>query len=354
MTKKRGFLLLLCVVLVFAFAISGCGTDDPVETDDPADDDPDEDEPRVSVNWIANSVWPPSNHQTIALEEYASRVKDATGGNVVIDVQSGGALGYQGPELLQVVRDGLVPVSAIMASGAAGAEPLLNVTTLPFIVQDYTEARLFIDIGFPYFYENLETKWNQKLLLVSPWPGAGLWTQNPIESVDDMVGLKTRTYDTNGALVIEAGGGTPYPLPFSEVYSSLATGVIDSVITSTPTAVDAKFWEVLDYYTPMFLTLGMEFFTVNLDEFNKLDQASQEDMIRIAQEMQDELWEAIVGIDSGMEQITNENGITTVQPTQEFMDDLVEMSADIRNEWLATAPEEAREIVDEFNSKVGR
>jgi len=363
--RKSIFLSFLVVsLLVFALVFAGCA-DEPVEepVDEPVDepeedvdevDEAEPDEDLYEAVLLTNSVWPEDNHQTKALYELSDRLEAATDGRVSFNVQSGGALGYTDPELIAGVRDGIVPVSAIMMSGAAGEEPLLDVTTLPFLMQNYEEARLFCDIYTPYFDELLADKWNQKLLLISPWPGAGIWTQSPVESVEDMQGLETRTYDRNGALVMEAVGGTPHPLPFAEVYSSLATGVIDSVITSTPTAVDANFWEVLDYFTPMFMTLGMEMFVINLDEFNAMDAGTQETLLSVAQELEDDLWEQIAEIDQRNKQITVDNGIEVVDPPQEFFDDIAEVTSDIREEWLADAPAPAQEIVEEFNAAVGR
>lgn len=350
LSKKRKFaILMLCTLISISLIFSGCGGAKPAEQG--AADQPKEVAP---VKWMANSVWPANNHQTIALTEYAKQVKEATNGKVEITVQANGALGYKGPELLKVVRDGLVPVSCLMASATAGDEPLFDVTTMPFLLQNFEEFKLFNEIAKPYFSKILEEKWGQKLLLVSPWTPAGLWSKKEVKSVADMKGLKTRTYDKNGALVMQAVGGTPYPLPFSEVYSSLATGVIDSVLTSTPTGVDAKFWEVLKYYSPINITTGIELFTVNLKEFNKLDKESQDAMIKVAQDMEVELWQKIQPMDKEWEGICNKNGITTVPPSQEFLDELSEVTKNIREEWLATAPAEAKEIVAKFNEKAGR
>lgn len=213
----------------------------------------------------ANSVWPASNHLSKGLEEYAARVKEATGGKLNIVVQSGGALGFKGPELLKAVRDGLVPISDILIPGVAGDEYMMGITTIPFLVRSVEEGKLFLDVARPYFDELLQKNWNQKILFYGPWPPAGLWGKNKITKVEDLKGLKTRTYDKNGALVMEALDATPYPLPFSEVYSSLATGLIDSVVTSATTAVDAKFWEVLKYYAPVGVTYGPDFTTINLE-----------------------------------------------------------------------------------------
>jgi TRAP-type transport system periplasmic protein len=303
--------------------------------------------------WNANSVWPPNNHQTIALEEFAAKVKEVTKGELEIVVNSGGALGYKGPELLKAVRDGLLPVSDMLISGVAGDEKLFQIVTLPFLCRTLEEAKLLNDISRPYF-DKVAEKWNQKILYISPWPGAGLWTKAKVTTVKDMQGLKTRTYDKNGALVVEATGGTPYALPFSEVYSSLATGLIDSVITSTPTAVDAKFWEVLKYYQPLNITIATNMVNVNLAAFNKLDEKTQQALVQAGKEMEESAWRKVAELDKEKESISNRNGIETVPVSDALLDALTDVTKDIRNDWLKDAPEEGKAIHAEFLKKVGR
>lgn len=340
----------LSIIFLFLFIISltlvivGCNNSNQAGEEKSAE----------PVNWVTNSVWPPNNHHSKGLEEFAIKVKEATGGQVELSVQTGGALGFKGPELLKVVRDGLVPVSDMLTSGVAGAEPIFAVVTLPFLIQSFEEGKILSDIARPYFDKVAEEKWGQKILYIAPWPAAGFWTKDEVKSLKDMEGLKMRTYDKNGALVVEAAGGTPHPLPFSEVYSSLATGVIDSVLTSTPTAVDAKFWEVLDYYVPANVTMATNLVTVNLKEFNKLDKETQDAVVKAGKEMEEKMWKDVAKLDQEKESIVGEQGITTLQPSEGFLNELSAVTEDIRQTWLKEAPPEAQEIVDKFKKEVGR
>lgn len=344
--KRSGLItLFLAAVLVLSLVVAGCGGGSkPAEPAKAA----------APVKWVANSVWPPNNHHSVGLNDFAKKAKEATKGKLEITVQTGGALGYKGPELLKVVRDGLVPMSDILTSGVAGDEPLFGVVTLPFLIQSFDEGKILSDIARPHFDKVAEQKWGQKILYIAPWPAAGLWSKKEVKSVADMKGLKTRTYDKNGGLVMQAVGGTPYPLPFSEVYSSLATGLIDSVLTSTPTAVDAKFWEVLKFYSPMNITMATDLVTVNLKEFNKLDKDTQAALIKLGKEMEAEMWKKVAQLDKDQEAISNKNGIKTVAPSKEFLNELSVVTKGIREDWLKTAPAEAKTIIEEFNKKVGR
>ena len=242
----------------------------------------------------------------------------------------------------------------MLTSGVAGDEPLFDIVTLPFLIQSFDEGKILSDIARPHFDKVAETKWGQKILYISPWPAAGIWSKREVKSIADMKGLKTRTYDKNGSLVMQAVGAAPHTLPFSEVYASLATGVIDSVMTSTPTAVDAKFWEVLKYYAPLNITMATDLVTVNLKEFNKLDKETQAVLIQLGKEMETEMWKKVAKLDKDQEAVSVKGGIVTVPPSREFLNQLSGVTRGIRTDWLKNAPPEARIIVDEFNKKVGR
>jgi TRAP-type C4-dicarboxylate transport system substrate-binding protein len=303
--------------------------------------------------WNANSVWPPKNLHSVGLSDFAEKAKAATNGELEIVVSTGGALGYKGPDLLKAVRDGLVPISDMLISGVAGDEKSFQIVTLPFLVRNFDELHLLLDISRPYFDKSAQ-KWGQKILYIAPWPGAGLWTKKKITKIEELKGLKARTYDKNGALVMEAVGATPFALPFSEVYTSLQTGLIDSVMTSTPTAVDGKFWEVLKYYEPLNITIATNMVTVNLKAFDKLPKAQQDALVKIGREMEGTMWANVKNWDKEQEAISNKNGIETVKTSSALIGQLEKITEGIRAEWLKSAPADGKKIYGEFLKKVKR
>lgn len=343
----RRLAILILFLLIFSVPLYGCGKKEAANPNSGS-------EKSHAVKLIANSVWPEDNFMSQGLIDFSKEVKEATNGKVEIEVKAGGSLGFEGAELLKAVKDNLVPISEFLAFGVEGDEPLYGLGTLPFLVKDFEENKLLNDIARPYYDEVAEKKWNQKILYVATWPGAGFWTKDKVESLENLKGLKMRTADGNGARVVQTIGGVPYQLPFAEVYSSLATGAIDSVLTSSPTAVDAKLWEVLDYYVPANVTMGVSFVTMNLDEFNKLDKETQEAIVQSGKNIEELIWEKVKNIDEENEILANKEGITTLEPDENFMNELSDITEKLRKEWLKEAPGEAQEIVEKFYEEVGR
>jgi TRAP-type C4-dicarboxylate transport system substrate-binding protein len=345
-------LKMILLMFVFAVVLYGCGDS---SNDAEADENGDTSGSSDSVTMTAHTKWPDDNFTSDNLREYRDLVDELTDGSLQLEVNTGGQLGYEGPELLSAVRDNLVPLSDIFTSEVGGEEPLFLLTTMPFLMSGYEEMEIFYDIAEPYFAELLEEKWNQKFLFGEHWPYAGFHTQDEINSVADMSGMKMRTYDENGAAVVESVGGTPMPMPFSEVYSSLSTGIIDSVLTSSTTGVDGTFWEVLNYYAQTNVTAGYSMVTINLDEYNKLSEEQQNALVEAGEELAAKKIDNVIAEDEEMISILEENGMTTIEPSDEFMKDLQEIGDEITNNWLENdAPPEAVEIVEKFREEVGR
>lgn len=340
----RRFTIVILSLVIFSFGLYGCGSKGASS----------QNEESTTVKLMANSVWPEDNFMSQGLIDFSNEVKEATNGKVEIEVKAGGSLGYEGAELLNAVKNNLVSISEFLAFGVEGDEPLYGLGTLPFLVKNFEENKILNKIARPYYDQVAEEKWNQKILYVAAWPGAGFWTKDKVEALEDLKGLKMRTADGNGARVVQTIGGVPYQLPFAEVYSSLATGAIDSVLTSSPTAVDAKFWEVLDYYVPANVTMGVSFVTMNLDEFNKLDKEAQDIIVQCGKNIEEMMWERVKNIDEENEALAKEEGITPLEPSEKFLNELSDITGELRNEWLKQAPGEAQEIVDKFYEEVGR
>jgi len=249
----RKFGLLVSILILVSSILAACGSSGQSSSGS-----------SESVTWLVNSGYPESNHIGQGIVSFSKKVNEATDGKVKFELRPDGQLGYEGSEMLKVVREGTVEASDVLLGSVAGDEPLYGLTTLPSLFQNMEEARILFDIARPYFEKTAEEKWNQKLLYIAPWPLSGFWTKNEVKSLADLKGLKMRSFDEMSTLAVQAVGSTPAPLAFSEVYSGLSTGVIDSVLTSSVSAVDGKFWEVLGYHVPAGVLAGSNALTINL------------------------------------------------------------------------------------------
>jgi len=292
-----------------------------------------------------NAVYPASNFHTRGAAQFGGLVEQYTDGDIKITVHSGGSLGFKGEELLKAVGDASVPMSDILMGVVSGSEEIFGLSTYPRIVTSYEEARALYEAALPY-YQDACRRWNQKLLYAAPWPPSGLFTKDRVDSIEDIDGLKTRTYDKNGAKFLRKAGGSPQSMPWGEVYSALNTGLIDSVLTSATSGKDGKFWEVLDHFTKINFAYPLNMVTINLDYWNSMSEDQQEAMLRAARETEKAQWEASRQSNRDSLKAIAENGIQITEVSEEFGEQLDEISEEIFKEFKAEAGKETKKALE--------
>lgn len=294
-----------------------------------------------------NAIYGSTSFHTQGAMEFAKLVEKYSQGSVVITVHAGGSLGFKGPELLKAVKDGQVPLSDILMGVVAGSENVFGVSSLPRLVKNYSEARSLYEELKPY-YEKAALKWNQKFLYAAPWPPSGLVTKNKISKVEDFKGLKTRTYDKNGAQFLRELGASPVSMPWGEVYSSLRTGVIDSVLTSAESSKNGSFWEVLNYFMDINYAFPLNMLTINLDYWKALSPKQQEAILKAAKEIEEKQWKASQQRTEEALKIIQEKGMQVYKPTSELEVAMEKAASKIVEEFLDKVPGKVKEIIKKY------
>lgn len=102
-------------------------------------------------------------------------------------------------------------------------------------------------------------------------------SKKPINTVEDMKGLKIRTMTTPIHLeVFEAMGANPTPMAFSELFSALQQGVVDGQENPLMNIYANKLHEVQKYLTLDGHVFTFVTFVVSKDWYDKLDSGNQQ------------------------------------------------------------------------------
>lgn len=294
-----------------------------------------------------NAVYGATSFHTQGAMDFAKRVEQHSGGSVQVTVHPGGSLGFKGPELLKVVKDGQVPMSDILMGVVAGSAHVYGVSSLPRLVKSYDEAKALYADCKP-LYEKTAKRWNQKLLYAAPWPPSGLVTKKEIKTSADIKGIKTRTYDKNGAEFLRAMGGMPLSMPWGEVYASLRTGMIDSVLTSSESAKNGKFWEVLSHFEPINYAYPLNMVTINLDYWNALTKDQQAAMEKAAAETEAAQWAASEARSEKALKIISERGIRIIAENATLTAELDASAAEIQKQFLKKAKKAEKALLKKY------
>ena len=300
------------------------------------------------IQMDLNAVYGPTSFHTQGAMSFADLVDKYSDGSVKIKVHAGGALGFKGQELLNAVKNGLVPMSDILMGVVAGSSHTFGISSLPMLVSTYEEAAQLYENSKP-LYEKAAIKWNQKMLYAAPWPPSGLVTKKPINTAKDLEGLKIRTYDKNGASFLKALGASPVSLPWGEVYTSLQTSVIEAVLTSAESSKNGKFWEVLNNFKSINYAFPLNMVTINMDYWKALSKDQQAAVMKAANETEATQWKNSESRTLAALDTIKENGMTvTDQPDDEMKKAMDEAATKIVDAYLKKANKKTQAVLNQF------
>jgi TRAP-type transport system periplasmic protein len=129
--------------------------------------------------------------------------------------------------------------------------PSLKVFGMPYIVTDPMIVRKVINgpLG-QKFSEEMIKRSGMRILGIAIKEPRQLTTKKPIQSMADLKGLKIRVMNVPSSVDLWKSLGTnPTPMAFSEVYTSLATNVIEAQENPVDVIADNKLYEVQKFVT---------------------------------------------------------------------------------------------------------
>ena len=299
------------------------------------------------------TVWPDGNFHTKNAKLFAEEVGKATGGQVQITVHSGGSLGYKGPEQLNAVRDGMVPMADILNIQQVGDAPLLGIEGVPFLVGSADELKVLQKYARPEF-DKIATKFNQKILYTVPWPTQYLHASVKTDKLDGLKGLKIRVPDRQAGDMVKALGMAAVQIPWGETVPALASGAVVGVTTSAVSGVDGKFWEFLKVFYKTNHVWSSQIVTINNDAWKKISPANQKVILDLAAKLEPEFWKVSAEADVASAKRLTEGGMEMIEVPAPMMKDMREKTVTLEKAFIDRAGPTAAEIIAKYKKELGR
>ena len=305
----------------------------------------------AGTTWDMPIVWPDGNFHVKNARVFAEAVNKATSGEVTINIHPGGSLGFKGPEMLTVMRDGLVPIGELLLNQQVGESPLMGLEATPYLSSGYSDLAKLHKHWLPHVQE-VAKQFNQKFLYIVPWPRQYVYTKVPASSVADLKGIKIRTYNRSTTGMFNRIGMTAVQLPWGEVVPSLAAGTIDAVTTSASSGVDGKFWEFLKYMYPTNHVWSSNVVSVNLDAWNSLTPLTRIAIEGVAKRLQPQFWNVSKAEDAAKVKILTDNGVILGEVTSSMLKDMQEKTAPMLAETIESIGGPAGQIIDAYKNEL--
>ena len=199
-------------------------------------------------------------------------------------------VGVQAADALRLLRSGTFDVMSVQIGMASRDDPFFEGLDLIGVSTTVVDLRKAVEAYRDVFDKRLQQRFNAKVLTLWPFGPQVFYCNTAINNVDDLKGLKVRSFTPSMAALIQSFGATPVSLPFSEVYPALQRGVANCGVTS-PTAGNSGKWpEVTTHFLPLSVSGSVQGHFVNLDYWNKFKPDVQKNILTQFRKMEEELW----------------------------------------------------------------
>ncbi|TQF34685.1 TRAP transporter substrate-binding protein [Bradyrhizobium sp. UNPA324] len=237
----------------------------------------------AKVTWQMTTEYPENNISGIGLTTFASRVSERTHGFVTVANAFDNRLKINSGEMPRAALDGRIAGGDAFAGALSGVDPVLGLSTLPFLVQSVELARATNLRARPLYEKALAAR-GLKLLYLTIWPATGLWSEYALQGADDLPKLNLRTYDANSSAVMRAAGADAQFLPMDAALAGLKEHRLNAFLTSGDGGAGRKLWDFLPHFTAINYAMPVSIAFVRSDAFAELSEPVQREVLAAAAE----------------------------------------------------------------------
>ncbi len=300
----------------------------------------------AQTKWDLPAAYPATNFHTENLVQFANDVEKASGGKLRITVHPNASL-FKAPEIKRAVQGGQAQAGEILLVNYQNEWQMFGADGLPFLADSYDEAMKLYRAQKPFLDKKLGEQGMMVLYSVA-WPPQGIYTKRPINSGADMKGLKWRAYSPATARIAELVNAVPVTVQAAELSQAMATGVVDSYMSSGSTGFDSKTYEHLKYFYDTQAWLPKNAVIVNKRAFDALDKPTQDAVLKAAADAEVRGWNASKRVNTDTLEKLKANGMQIVPPSAQLKADMKRVGDVMLKEWLEKAGPEGKQVVDAY------
>lgn len=303
----------------------------------------------AQAKWDLPTAYPASNFHTENLAQFVQDVDRATGGKLKVTLHSNATL-YKAPEIKRAVQGGQAQAGEVLLGNFQNEWQPFGIDGLPFLADSYASARKLYEAQKPALAKKLGEQ-NMQLLYTVPWQPQGIYSKKPLQSVADLKGIKWRAYSPATSRIAELAGAQPVTVQAAELSQALATGVVESFMTSSATGYDAKVFEHLKYYYVTNAWLPKNAVLVNKAAFQALDKTAQDAVLQAAAAAEERGWKLSEQKDREYIDLLKKNGMQVAEPPAAMKAELRKIGETMLGEWLQKAGGDGQGIVDAYRKR---
>lgn len=180
-------------------------------------------------------------------------------------------------ECLELLQIGSLDMTKVSGAVMENFAPNMRIFGLPFLFDDKEHLFRVLDgpIGKSLLKEG-ENYWLKGLGYYDSGSRSFYTRDRPINTPKDLEGLKIRVQESASAFeMVKQLGGSPTPISWGELYTSIQQGVVDAAENNPPSFYLSRHYEVCKYYSIDEHTMIPDILLASTHLWNRLSQQEQ-------------------------------------------------------------------------------
>ncbi len=201
---------------------------------------------------------------------------ERSGGKLKLQIYPSQQLGTE-RECLELLQIGSMDMTKVSVGVLENFAPKMKVLGLPFLFRDREHSFSVLDgpIGQSLLNEG-EQYWLKGLGYYDAGSRSFYTMNKPVLEPADLEGQKIRVMESATAVnMVKALGGSPTPISWGELYTSLQQGVVDGAENNPPSFYLSRHYEVCKYYSLDEHTVLPDVLLIGTYAWNKLNEQEQ-------------------------------------------------------------------------------
>lgn len=300
----------------------------------------------AQAKWNLPAAYPADNPHSENLAAFAKDVEAATGGKLSITVHANASL-FKAPEIKRAVQTGQAQMGEVLISLHENEDPVFGIDVVPFLATSFVESKKLYAASKAAVEKKLDSQ-GIKLLFMVPWAPQGVYTKKELNTIEDMKGLKWRAYNVGTTRLGELLGMQAVTIQAAELPQALATGVVNSFMSSGGTGYDSKAWETLTHFYDVQAWIPKNATFVNKAAFNGLDKATQEAILKAAATAEARGWKMWEEKTNWYLDQLKAKGMKVQAPSPALAAGFKKAGETLTADWLKKAGADGQAIVDAY------
>jgi len=254
------------------------------------------------------------------LSWFSEKLAEVSGGNIKTKLYPAIALGDY--SIVQE-RIGLGAVDMACQPPASAADKRFQLVYFPYMMKNWEQARKNYSPGAPIRKVVAELYAEQNIVLLAAWPvyfgGIAFNTEvKDYGNPDVAKGVKLRVPPMKTfQLLADTTGYLGTPIPFSDAFTAVQTGVVDGVIGSGAEGYYSSFRDVTKFYLPSNTHFEVWYLIMSKKAYDKLSDDAKKQVQDVANQFEERRWEVAEGDQKANEKRRADYGATILEISPE-------------------------------------